>query len=49
MELRGEDGPEMVLMPKGMMVFKGTPHTHGEYVPGCFRCDLSRHEEGTTE
>lgn len=22
----------------------GVPHDHREYVPGCFRCDLSRDE-----
>lgn len=42
--LRGERGPEMLVLPKGTQVFKGTPHTHSEYVEGCFRCDLSRDE-----
>jgi hypothetical protein len=23
---------------------QGTPHNHGEYIEGCFRCDLSRQE-----
>jgi hypothetical protein len=25
------------------------PHDHREYVEGCFRCDLSRHESGRVE
>lgn len=23
---------------------RGMPHVHGEYIEGCFRCDLSRDE-----
>ena len=25
-------------------LYLGVPHDHDEYVEGCFRCDLSRHE-----
>lgn len=33
-----------VVSERLMKAARGVPHLHREFVPGCFRCDLSRDE-----
>lgn len=41
-----EPQPTMSRRYDELLTETGTPHDHREYVPGCFRCDLSQDELG---